>query len=101
MGDVLFDTGKYDLRMNAQGILAGISGIVLAHAGLNLEVGRPYGRHKFRRTQQRLSRKRAAIVRDYLIAQGLDWETITARGFGRTYLLQVMTTPTDAGRTAA
>ena len=38
MADVLFDTGKYDLRPEARERLARLSGIVLAHPGLNLEV---------------------------------------------------------------
>lgn len=38
MGDVLFDTGKYNLRMPAQLGLAKLSGIVLSHPGLKLAV---------------------------------------------------------------
>jgi flagellar motor protein MotB len=38
IGDVLFETGKYDLRPEARERLAKLSGIVLAHPGLNLAV---------------------------------------------------------------
>src|SRR6266581_7006370 len=38
MSDVLFDTGSYTLRAGAREKLAKISGIVLAHPGLNLQV---------------------------------------------------------------
>src|SRR5712691_6905113 len=38
MSDVLFDTGSYTLRPGAREKLAKISGIVLAHPGLNLQV---------------------------------------------------------------
>jgi outer membrane protein OmpA-like peptidoglycan-associated protein len=38
MSDVLFDTGKYDLKPGTREKLAKISGIVLAHPGLKLEV---------------------------------------------------------------
>jgi outer membrane protein OmpA-like peptidoglycan-associated protein len=38
IGDVLFDTGKYDLRAPAREALAKFSGIVIAHPGLKLQV---------------------------------------------------------------
>src|SRR6185436_1534462 len=38
IGDVLFTTGKYDLRPEARERLAKLTGIVLAHPGLNLAV---------------------------------------------------------------
>ena len=38
MADVLFDTGKYEVKPTTREALARLSGIVLAHPGLNLEV---------------------------------------------------------------
>lgn len=38
MGDVLFDFGKYDLRPEAREKLAKLSGIILAHSGLELVI---------------------------------------------------------------
>jgi outer membrane protein OmpA-like peptidoglycan-associated protein len=38
MGDVLFDFGKYDLPPGAREKLAKLSGIILAHSGLELDV---------------------------------------------------------------
>jgi outer membrane protein OmpA-like peptidoglycan-associated protein len=38
MSDVLFDTGSYTLKPGAREMLAKISGIVLAHPGLNLQI---------------------------------------------------------------
>ena len=96
MGDVLFDSGKYDLRSNAREILAKLSGIVLAHPGLNLDVEGhtdSVGSDDF---NQKLSEQRANTVRDYLIGQGLNRDTITARGFGKT--APVETNDTAAGR---
>jgi outer membrane protein OmpA-like peptidoglycan-associated protein len=96
MGDVLFDTGKYDLRSNAREILAKVSGIILAHPGLNLEVEGhtdSVGGDDF---NQKLSEKRAEGVRDYLVAQGLPADTITARGFGKE--IPVASNDTAAGR---
>ena len=83
MADVLFDTGKYNLRQEAREKLARFSGVVLAHQGLNLAV-EGYtditGSDEF---NQKLSEQRADAVRSYLIDQGLPQGNITARGFGK------------------
>jgi len=82
MGDVLFDTGKFKLRMEAQLGLAKLSGIVLSHPGLNLAVEGYTDTTGTAAFNQTLSEQRANAVRDYLIQQGLDAGTITAQGFG-------------------
>jgi outer membrane protein OmpA-like peptidoglycan-associated protein len=82
MSDVLFDFGKHTLRAGAREKLAKISGIVLAHPGLKLEVEGhtdSVGSDEF---NQKLSEQRAAGVRDYLVAQGIAEPNVTARGFG-------------------
>jgi len=84
MSDVLFDFGKYTLRPETREKLAKISGIVLAHPGLKLEVEGhtdSIGSDEF---NQKLSENRASTVRDYLIAQGLTGDSIAARGYGKT-----------------
>jgi outer membrane protein OmpA-like peptidoglycan-associated protein len=84
MADVLFDTGKYNLRPEARERLARLSGIVASHPGLVLQVeGHTdiVGSDEF---NQKLSEQRAEAVRDYLIQQGLDQQTITAVGLGKT-----------------
>jgi outer membrane protein OmpA-like peptidoglycan-associated protein len=84
MADVLFDTGKYNLRPEAQMRLARLSGIVSSHPGLNLQVEGhtdSVGSDEFNQT---LSEQRAEAVRSYLIQQGLDERTITAVGLGKT-----------------
>jgi outer membrane protein OmpA-like peptidoglycan-associated protein len=82
MGDVLFDTGKYNLRMPAQLGLAKLSGIVLSHPGLKLAVEGYTDTTGTAVFNQTLSEQRANTVRDYLIQQGLDAGSITAQGFG-------------------
>jgi len=82
MGDVLFDTGKYNLRMPAQLGLAKLSGIVLSHPGLKLAVEGYTDTTGTAAFNQTLSEQRANTVRDYLIQQGLDAGSITAQGFG-------------------
>ena len=82
MGDVLFDTGKFKLRMEAQLGLAKLTGIVLSHPGLNLAVEGYTDTTGTAAFNQTLSEQRANAVRDYLVQQGLDAGSVTAQGFG-------------------
>ncbi len=84
LGDVLFATAKFDLRPEARERLAKLSGIVLAHPGLNLAVEGHTDNVGGDAFNQTLSEQRAQSVRQYLIEQGLDASTITAKGFGKT-----------------
>jgi outer membrane protein OmpA-like peptidoglycan-associated protein len=84
MADVLFDTGKYDLRPEARERLARLSGIVLAHPGLNLEVEGHTDSTGGDELNQKLSEQRAGTTREYLIQQGLSNSSVTAKGFGKT-----------------
>jgi len=82
MGDVLFDTAKFNLRMPAQLGLAKLSGIVLSHPGLKLAIEGYTDTTGTAAFNQTLSEQRANAVRDYLVQQGLDAGTVTAQGFG-------------------
>jgi outer membrane protein OmpA-like peptidoglycan-associated protein len=84
MADVLFDTGKYDLRPATREKLARLSGIVLAHPGLMLQVEGHTDSTGSDELNQKLSEQRAGTTRDYLIQQGLAANSITAMGFGKT-----------------
>lgn len=84
MADVLFDFGKYTLRPEAREKLAKVSGIVLAHPGLKLEVEGhtdAIGSDEF---NQKLSEDRARVVQEYLVSQSLSPSNVTAVGFGKT-----------------
>src|SRR6266850_1430851 len=84
MADVLFDTGSYTLKPGAREKLAKISGIVLAHSGLSLQIEGhtdSVGGDDF---NQQLSERRADSVREFLAEQGVAPSSITARGFGKT-----------------
>jgi outer membrane protein OmpA-like peptidoglycan-associated protein len=82
MSDVLFDTAKYTLRVGAREKLAKISGIVLAHPGLKLEVEGNTDSVGTPEYNQTLSERRAQAVRDYLVAQGLPSNMISSKGMG-------------------
>jgi len=83
MGDVLFATGKYDLRPEAQVVLAKLSGIILSHPGLSLAMEGytdTVGGDDF---NLKLSQQRADTVREYLASQGLPNNTMKSVGFGK------------------
>lgn len=98
MSDVLFDTGQYTLRPGAREKLAKISGIVLSHPGLKLQVEGHTDSVGTDEYNMKLSENRANAVRAFLVGQGIDPSGITAKGFGKT--LPVAANSTAAGRAA-
>jgi outer membrane protein OmpA-like peptidoglycan-associated protein len=96
MADVLFDVGKYDLRPTTREKLARLSGIVIAHKGLQLDIEGHTDSTGSDELNQTLSEKRAASVQTYLVQQGLQAESVTAKGFGKT--IPVADNSTAAGR---
>jgi outer membrane protein OmpA-like peptidoglycan-associated protein len=83
MADVLFDTGKYNLRPQTREKLARLAGIVLAHPGLTLNVEGYTDSTGSDEFNQKLSEKRAETVQSFLVEQGLAADSITAKGFGK------------------
>lgn len=96
IGDVLFDTGKYTLRPPAREALAKLSGIVLAYPGLKLQVEGHTDSTGTAAFNQKLSEQRAMTVRDYLVQQGVDMNSVTAAGLGQD--MPIADNSTAAGR---
>ena len=96
MSDVLFDTGSFTLKPGAREKLAKVSGILLAHPGLTMQIeghtdsvgGDAFNVH--------LSEQRANSVRDFLGEQGVSLSSVTAQGFGKAE--PVATNDTAEGR---
>jgi len=83
MPDVLFDPGQYTLKPAARERLARISGIVLAYPELKLQIEGYTDSTGGDEFNQRLSEKRAATVRDYLVDSGISINNVFARGMGK------------------
>jgi outer membrane protein OmpA-like peptidoglycan-associated protein len=96
MSDVLFDFNKYTLRPGAKEKLAKISGIILSHPGLRLEVDGYTDSIGSDAYNMKLSDERADAVRGYLTGQGIASDNVTAKGFGKEN--PVATNDTAAGR---
>jgi len=82
MGDVLFDTGKSDLRAPAREALAKLSGIVLNYPTLHLTIEGYTDSTGSAEFNMVLSEKRALSVQGYLVSQGLDPGSLSAQGYG-------------------
>lgn len=96
MGDVLFDTGKSDLRAEAREALSKLTGIMLNYPSLRLAIEGHTDSTGSDELNQRLSEQRAEAVQSYLIGQGLVEHGITAQGFGKS--MPVSDNGTAAGR---
>jgi outer membrane protein OmpA-like peptidoglycan-associated protein len=96
MSDVLFATGKYDLKSETREKLARLSGIILSHPGLNLHVEGYTDITGSDALNQKLSEQRASTVREYMISQGIAPDAVSSMGYGKAY--PVASNDTAAGR---
>ena len=96
LSDVLFDTGSATLKPGAREKLARVSGILLSHPDLRLQVEGHTDSVGDADYNQRLSDNRADSVRSYLVAQGIASSAVTTKGFGKSQ--PVASNDTAAGR---
>jgi len=96
MSDVLFDTAKFSLRLEAREKLAKVAGIVSGHPGLRLDVEGHTDNVGGDDYNQELSEQRGSAVRDYLTQQGMQQGSVTTKGLGKTQ--PIATNDTAAGR---
>ena len=82
MPDVLFDTGKADLKASARERLAKVAGILIAYPDIHVEIDGYTDSTGSLEFNERLSQQRAESVRSYLGSQGVNSSTITTQGFG-------------------
>ena len=83
MSDVLFDTGSFTLKPGAREKLAKISGILLAHPGLILQIEGHTDSVGSDEYNQQLSDRRAGSVQEFLVQQGVSSGSVTAVGLGK------------------
>ncbi len=83
MSDVLFDVGSSELKPATREKLAKISGILLAHPGLTLQIEGYTDSTGSDALNMELSGMRADGVRDYLAQEGVPVSSMTAQGFGK------------------
>src|SRR5688572_8936034 len=96
LSDVLFDTASSNLKSGAREKLARVSGILVSHEGLRLEVEGHTDSVGTDQYNQQLSERRAQSVRAYLVEQRIAAASIGAAGLGEGH--PVATNSTSAGR---
>ena len=96
MSDVLFDFNQATLKPGAKEKLAKVSGILLAYPTLHLSVEGHTDSIGSDEYNQKLSERRAAAVRDYLVANNINPNNMIAKGLGKAD--PVASNDTAAGR---
>ena len=82
MPDVLFDTGKADLKPTARERMAKVAGILIAYPDIRVEIDGYTDSTGSLEFNEQLSQQRADAVRSYLSSQGVNSSSITTQGFG-------------------
>ncbi len=83
LGDVLFDTGRYTLKPNAQIAMAKVSTILQLYPNLKVQVEGYTDSVGGDAYNQKLSENRANAVHDFLIQNGVPAANVTAVGYGK------------------
>jgi outer membrane protein OmpA-like peptidoglycan-associated protein len=83
MPDVLFDTGSATLKATARERLAKVSGILIAHPDIRVEVDGYTDSTGDPSFNEQLSQQRAASVQSYLTQQGVPGGAISIHGLGQ------------------
>jgi outer membrane protein OmpA-like peptidoglycan-associated protein len=96
LSDVLFDTASSNLKPGAREKLARVSGILVTHPGLRLEIEGHTDSVGTDASNQSLSSRRAESVRVYLVDQRIPSASVGALGLGEGH--PVATNDTAAGR---
>jgi outer membrane protein OmpA-like peptidoglycan-associated protein len=84
LNDLLFDTGKYTLKTNAQVSLAKISTIIAFYPSLHIKVEGYTDSTGTPAFNQTLSENRADTVMNFLVQNGVPQANVTAHGYGAT-----------------
>lgn len=96
MSDVVFATGSFQIKTEAQIKLARIAGILMTYPGLKVQVEGYTDNVGSAQFNQKLSDQRANAVMQFLISQGVTAGSITAKGYGEAD--PVASNSTAAGR---
>jgi outer membrane protein OmpA-like peptidoglycan-associated protein len=83
-GDVLFDTGKYEIKPEAKQFLDAITPILAKYPKSNVEIGGHTDSQGDAAKNLALSDSRATAVRNYLISKGVSAVTLSEKGYGQT-----------------
>lgn len=83
--DLLFDVGRATLKPAGQRALADLARFMRQHPERHIVIEGFTDNRGSARANQRLSERRAQVVREALVKRGIDAERIAARGLGEAY----------------
>ncbi|OUS01526.1 cell envelope biogenesis protein OmpA [Flavobacteriales bacterium 33_180_T64] len=93
---ILFDSGKASFKSETDKVLQAMVAIFKEYPQADFSIGGHTDSVGSKSTNQALSERRANAVRDYLIANGINADRLTAAGHGEDY--PIATNKTRAGR---
>jgi outer membrane protein OmpA-like peptidoglycan-associated protein len=88
LSNIYYDFNKWDLREESKHTLDTLYAILIENPTIIIELGSHTDARESDSYNQELSQKRAESCVTYLIEKGVDKARITARGYGKTKLLQ-------------
>jgi outer membrane protein OmpA-like peptidoglycan-associated protein len=91
--NVTFGTGSARLQASSYGELDSIAKILVSNPNLRVEIGGHTDASRSPADDMHLSTLRAEAVRNYLVAKGVPFQQVVARGYGSTVPLTPDTTP--------
>nr|WP_321221426.1 OmpA family protein [uncultured Psychroserpens sp.] len=82
---ILFDTGRASIKKESDEVLAAMTAIFKEYPQANFSINGHTDSVGSKNTNQLLSERRANAVRDYLLANGINADRLSAQGFGEDY----------------
>jgi len=91
---ILFNSGKSSFKSETASVLQAMTAIFKEYPKANFSIEGHTDSDGAKSSNQLLSERRASAVRDYLIANGINADRLTSKGFGEDY-------PIDSNKTRA
>ena len=79
---ILFETGRATIKSVSHGILNAVVAVLTDYPKIEVRVEGHTDSQGGATSNQRLSDRRAAAVKDYLVSQGIDASRMTSKGYG-------------------
>ena len=96
LGDVLFDTGKADIKASMTPVLDEVVDVLNKNPDMKVEVQGHTDNRGSKKFNQTLSENRAASIMNYLIEKGISRTRLTSVGYG--FSRPIASNDTDQGR---
>lgn len=87
--NIYFDLAKWDLRTDAMENLKELLSILNDNPNITIELSAHTDMIGNDKANMELSEKRAQSVVDYLISQGINWDRLEAKGYGKNHPRQI------------